>query len=758
MGWLRLRTNHVAFKIIFALLYMYNLYKSVVAFDEYLEYRSPFTAEDCANIKANGTCNCYRDKYNLTKLECVNAQLNISVNMEYGIELNCGNELEPHMTTSLPRLGSIRESTFIATHNCKYFTELLLQLELTPRHTLYVHGLAGITHLSLNTFGHDLKRLQKVTILELRAEQKTTAPFELASHARQELDANILTPMPALFRLTIELNYTELPADLLAPVPNINDITLLGRLLEFPRATFRVLKRLRELSMREHQFEHRLHPEIFQNLTMIRGLYWINCSITFLPAHIFSPLKLLQRLNLMDNRLSELPAALLAQQQRLQTLNLSGNRLQALPLRFFEATSKLLKLILSRNRLRHLDARILPPLTAMIELSADNNELRTISTDTFAQPNRLQGLDLRNNQLSWAAGADCIIFAGLSRLQRLLLSFNSIEHLCDRLGTSNHSTSALTVLDVRQNQLKLLSPQLINTLNTSIALTTVYLSENPWSCNCSAQPLLNLVKSNRKRLADARYMRCADKQLSPLRELSYRDFCLPEIGVRTVLVVILVCLIALGLILTTTALCYYKYRIELKIWLYAHRLCLCCVSERDVDRDRKWDAFISYSHHDEEFVEKELVPGLEHGTPAFKTCIHVRDWLAGAYIPEQIIDSVVQSRRTIIVLSQNFIESDWAQMEFRTAHQCAVNEGRSRIILVVYGEILNTELLDQELRAYLKTNTYLKWGDPWFWRKLRYAMPHAECDGGKLRSDLGEKENADNAMTFHMDMDVGTKK
>ena len=189
-----------------------------------------------------------------------------------------------------------------------------------------------------------------------------------------------------------------------------------------------------------------------------------------------------------------------------------------------------------------------------------------------------------------------------------------------------------------------------------------------------------------------------------------KDFC-PSQATWIITIAIL------GITIASFVAIYYRYQLEIKIWLYVHKFCLCLVTEEKLDRNKIYDAFVCYSHKDDDFVENNILQKLEEGPNPYKLCVYTRDWIA-----EQIARSIETSRRTIVVLTPNFVESYWGRMEFRLAHMEALKEGRLRVIIVVYGEIGPIKNLDPELRVYIRMNTYIKWGDPRFWQKLKYAL------------------------------------
>lgn len=294
---------------------------------------------------------------------------------------------------------------------------------------------------------------------------------------------------------------------------------------------------------------------------------------------------------------------------------------------------------------------------------------------------------------------------------------NNLTHL-----EINQLPRNLRYLDLRENQLQNLNESVIIRFNSSNNIQ-MKLSNNSWVCDCAMKPLLLFVLNNPEMVEDRSDIYCTDSQpQTRLVELSGLDLCPHE--KNSLLIAIIVIISLTGFLIGITFALYYKFEPEIKIWCYSHGIFMWFVTEEEIDKDKKFDAFISYSHKDSSFIEKYLQPQLELGSDQFKLCLHERDWEVGSYIAENIAKSVANSRRTIIVLSQNFIESDWSRMEFRAAHRSALKEGVNRVIVIIYSDIGDQSKLDEELQAYLNTNTYIKWGDPWFWERLRYALPH----------------------------------
>ncbi|ODN03699.1 Protein toll, partial [Orchesella cincta] len=267
--------------------------------------------------------------------------------------------------------------------------------------------------------------------------------------------------------------------------------------------------------------------------------------------------------------------------------------------------------------------------------------------------------------------------------------------------------------------------------------TTFAIAENPFPCN-NCQGFQFPWRAYPTKISDLTNVTCqkltgddsSHKTYDTLYVTQIKDigeFCtnpsLSALVVPLVIAVIFLSCLCIALFVTI------RYGWAIKAYLYSKGLSWCLFWERDLDEEddgneKMYDAFVSYSHKDEEWVIDELVNRLE-GNEGFKLCLHFRDWTPGDWIPDQIVRSVDKSRRTIVVLSKNFVESVWSRLEFKAAHAQALKERSNRVILIMLGEDLKeSDVQDDDLKMYMKMNTFMKWNDPLFWHRLKYALPH----------------------------------
>jgi hypothetical protein len=94
-----------------------------------------------------------------------------------------------------------------------------------------------------------------------------------------------------------------------------------------------------------------------------------------------------------------------------------------------------------------------------------------------------------------------------------------------------------------------------------------------------------------------------------------------------------------------------------------------------------YDIFISYSHKDAAWVMATLLPRLElHG---FSVIVDSRGFRSGEFGVEEMQRAVEDSRRVILVLTENYIGSDWAKFENVMAQTLDPGAKKRKIIPVL---------------------------------------------------------------------------
>ncbi|XP_012271983.1 toll-like receptor 6 [Orussus abietinus] len=357
-------------------------------------------------------------------------------------------------------------------------------------------------------------------------------------------------------------------------------------------------------------------------------------------------------------------------------------------------------------------------------LFANNSNVVAIRNHTFSGLRRLRVLHLENNAMVALSGVE---LAPLENLRELYLQNNLLRYL------DNDTFAALRYLQVLRLEGNRLETFAMWRLGENPLLEVVTLSENPWSCECSfMERARQWISGNLPVVLDWHLLVCTTgiPVVLPENATSSQPTCTALAGVTSIveirsleahLPIILTGLFVL--VATIGLLCgLVRHRRLLRDWISgrcALRSARYKTAAAFEDREKPFDAYISYSAIDETFVSRVLVPGLEN---SYRLCLHYRDLGVRVNVADAVAEAADSSRRTILVLSRNFLHGEWARCEFKMALRGALREkGRSAILLLVGGVCPRD--LDADLRKKISSHTVLVWGDKLFWQKLRFAMP-----------------------------------
>ncbi|XP_070540469.1 toll-like receptor Tollo [Ptychodera flava] len=398
-------------------------------------------------------------------------------------------------------------------------------------------------------------------------------------------------------------------------------------------------------------------------------------------------------------------------------------------------------LLLHNNNITRISQNQLKNLTYMLELHMDNNSISDIEDGAFDDLISALIVNLGSNKLQSLSAPD---FRGLSSVETLNLDHNNISRID---VNSFQNLTRLKSLTLDNNSLRSLKP---GVFNGTKSLEYLRLDSNPFVCDCQLWWLDFkewLLKPNVNRLLDGRYnINCTthretnSSEIWSLLLLTEDDLMCNDTGddytglqLTDSNSKIIASVLGLAVVILASLALLFKCRGVLQVVIY-NRTGWRLFKAEDFDESKMYDAFLSFSSEDLPWVKNTLLKNLENHDPPFVVCIHHRDFLVGACIAENITEAIEKSRRTILVLSNNFLESEWCAYEFKQAHHQVLIDKSSRLIVLLMEDV-DTGKLDQDLKTYLKTNTYLERDDPLFWQKLYSAMP----DGSDVKRQTKPK-------------------
>ncbi|XP_067865584.1 toll-like receptor 13 [Heterodontus francisci] len=547
--------------------------------------------------------------------------------------------------------------------------------------------------------------------------------------SKLQLDAYAFSRLAALEYLDVSANnLRDLDASVFYGLGNLQQLHFeSNKVTDLDVAPFQYLKNLRGLSLGWNSIGI-IKKSAFQNLTKLEKLFLAGNRIKRIERFSFSSLVALKVLHLWGNCLTQLSFDALVGLRNLVHLDISQNKLSirsssrktwlapfttlnqlrflslsdqgfhglgALPNTFFKGLHSLEKLVLGYGgRIEFADAPF-ELLTNLRELHISYTELEAKNFAGLFQPlKRLEILYLTSVELD---DIPLDLFKGLAHLK---------------------------FINLGRNHLKNLSREVLANLGS---LQCLDINNNPLSCSCKNSWFRNWsVEDPLVQVPFLSSYHCGHKRE---RFVNF-DISLCDIDVS------MYCFIATSLLILFTLalpLLYIKTNIYCRYLWYMQRAWLGGRRADKLGKGCIYDAFVSYSSSDEDWVINQLLPHLEQqGPEQFQICLHSRDFELGLDIFRNIEKAIYSSRKTLCIISRQYLRSEWCALEIQLASLRLFFDRRDVLILIFLEDIPNYRLSAyHKLRKLLKSKTYIEWPEEvekqeLFWARLREALRYTD--------------------------------
>uniref|UniRef100_A0A8C5F7U2 Toll-like receptor 13 n=2 Tax=Gadus morhua TaxID=8049 RepID=A0A8C5F7U2_GADMO len=644
-------------------------------------------------------------------------------------------EILIHISCKIPSLTSLK----VRNNGIKVIRSDMLHLCTNLKELDF--GTNKITDISENSF----QSLRNLNILIIKLNHLSSVPCAVR---------NVLT----LSKLDLSSNNISMLAVMILPYDPLRILHLNNNhLLALKDCVFRDLVNLKHLELQNNSIT-KLNGAFKKYMPNLNVLYLSNNQLAFLDHGEFEALKSLMNLSIQGNQIKSLQSGPFYGLSNLKYLTLESNELRinrnSNP--DFGDLKALKTLNLMNNQIKYISDNPIayPPFAELsqldtLHLSGQHGRLGTNLPQNFLQG--LTNLSVLNIRSSEFNSLHPLFFNYTRNLKVLYLSANYFTDIPDNLFSPIQKLKSLYIsqthlrsldfllhanltelefLQVRKNAFSVIREPVMQSLS---ALVYLDMLGNSFTCNCDNTWFLQWVKNNKQtQVYDAYNFECNYPPNLIGRKLL-------EIDVRSCTVDMeFICYISTACtVIMTIAVSFTHHFLQWHL-VYAYYLMLAFLynSKHKNKRAHQYDAFVSYNATDEGWVLGELLPKLEV-KQGWTLCLHHRDFQPGRPIIENITDAIYGSRKTICVVSRDYLQSEWCSREIQVASFRLFDEQKDVLILVFLEDIPMQQLSPYyRMRWLLKRQTYLSWSradahPDLFWEKLQQALDTQEHPMGE---------------------------
>lgn len=256
-------------------------------------------------------------------------------------------------------------------------------------------------------------------------------------------------------------------------------------------------------------------------------------------------------------------------------------------------------------------------------------------------------------------------------------------------------------------------------------IDTLYIHSNPFQCTCdSLDFILWMDKSNVKIPQLTTQVKCRTPVTTKGQLLVEFDVtqCVNDSEAFVYYVVTNTCIFAFIVITMVAHLFYWD------AFYILHLLKAKLKGYRSLHSPGSvYDVFVTYDTKDpyvSEWVMEKLLVELEDEEGKHRPlCLEERDWFPGTPLLDNLTHSIRNSRKTLFVLTEDYVKTGMFKLAMYLAHQRLLDENVDVILVIMLEPVLQHSQF-MRLRRRLCGQSVLEWpktaaAESWFWQNLR---------------------------------------